>query len=214
MDGYKTKLPVNPPVARPEDSCAEVEEIAPLVVKLVPVATPNTGVTSVGDVASTTDPEPVTALPSTEIVPLASGSVHVRNALVTALTKTLWWSAKLFTGVILNDPLEAVTDGILKVPDSPVAPRTMEAAASIVAASVPPPSPCELTENLPPDAEDIPAVTQPGLLEWEWPYISNDPPNPAEPPPAWRTSAPVYVEVALPIMMYLNPAATGVRLRL
>jgi len=167
VDGYKTKLPVNPPVARPEDSCAEVEEIAPLVVKLVPVATPNTGVTSVGDVASTTDPEPVTALPSTEIVPLASGSVHVRNALVTALTKTLWWSPKLFTGVILNDPLEAVTDGILKVPDSPVAPRTMEAAASIVAASVPEPSPCVLTENLPPEAEDIPAVTQPGLEAWE-----------------------------------------------
>lgn len=44
----------------------------------VPVAAPITGVVSVGVPASTTEPEPVEALPSSVMVPEASGAVTVR----------------------------------------------------------------------------------------------------------------------------------------
>ena len=68
-------------------------------VKLVAVATPNTGVTSVGDVASTTDPEPVTVLPRTVIVPVASGKVQVLFALVAAFVNVLTWLATLLVAI-------------------------------------------------------------------------------------------------------------------
>ena len=58
---------------------------------LVAVATPMSGVTRVGEVARTTEPEPVAVLPRRVAVPEASGRVMVRRPPVEAPVILYWF---------------------------------------------------------------------------------------------------------------------------
>ncbi|MEK7767382.1 MAG: hypothetical protein AAB368_14225, partial [bacterium] len=63
----------------------EAKVTLPVTRRLTALAAPSAGVTSVGDVARTTLPEPVTAFPSRVTVPAESGKVYARSAVRSAV---------------------------------------------------------------------------------------------------------------------------------